>query len=97
MNWTRFRVRRAERRRSGEAPLRCQEMVELITDYLEGALDSAMRARFEQHLRGCDGCAAYLQELQVTIRVVGALRDEHLDPVFRDRLLATFSGTGGSW
>ncbi len=69
----------------------CQEVVELITAYLDGALDPSMRSRFEEHLKSCDGCATYLEELRVTVATLGTLRDEHLDPVFRARLMNAFS------
>jgi hypothetical protein len=82
---------------SRKPPLACQEMVELVTAYLEGALDGANRARFEQHLKACDGCATYLDELRVTVRTIGAIREEQLDPLFRARLLAAFAETAGSW
>lgn len=78
-------------------PLTCQEMVELITDYWEDVLDPPTRARFEHHLASCDGCHTYLQELRATIGTVGALTDEQLDPIFRDRLMAAFTETTGSW
>lgn len=85
------------RPRSTAPRLRCQEMVELVTAYLEGALDNEMRARFEQHLQRCEGCANYLEQLRVTVRTVGAITDEDLDPVFRARLLEAFAETAGSW
>ncbi|AKK26068.1 transmembrane anti-sigma factor [Mycobacterium sp. EPa45] len=75
----------------------CQEMVRLVTDYLEGALDDAQRQRFEDHLRTCDGCTAYLEQLRLTVALVGEIREEHLDPVFRDRLLVAFADTTDTW
>ncbi len=78
-------------------PLSCQEMVELVTLYLEDALDPPTRARFVAHLEGCDGCATYLEELRATVAVLGTITDEHLDPVFRDRLMIAFAETTGSW
>lgn len=77
--------------------LECREMVELVTAYLEEALDDVSRARFEHHLRGCDGCAEYLEQLRVTVHAVGAIREEEIDPVFRSRLLEAFAETAGSW
>ena len=71
-------------------------MVELVTAYLDVAQDTAMRRRFEQHLQGCDGCAAYLEELRVTVATLGALADEQLDPTFRARLIEAFAATAGS-
>lgn len=69
----------------------CQEMVELVTDYLDDALDPPARARFELHLTACDGCATYLEELRAIVTTVGTIRDEHLDPVFRMRLMDAFA------
>ena len=87
------------RRRGGmrSRPLRCEEMVELVTAYLEDALDADDRARFETHLHGCEGCAAYLDQLHATVGTLGGIREEHLDPVYRARLLAAFAETAGSW
>jgi anti-sigma factor RsiW len=52
--------------------LTCQELVELVTDYLEGALPPADRARFEAHLADCPGCDAYLRQMRATLELVGA-------------------------
>ena len=73
--------------------LSCRELVELVTDYLDGALPSRDRARFERHIDGCDGCTAYLEEFRETIRLTGTLRVEQLDPLARATLLARF----GDW
>ena len=51
----------------------CQELVELVTDYLEGALDDDERARFEEHLGECDRCRAYLDQMRMTVRVLSAI------------------------
>jgi predicted anti-sigma-YlaC factor YlaD len=51
----------------------CQEVVELVTDYLEGALSPEDAARFEQHLSLCEGCEAYLDQMRVTIAMVGRI------------------------
>ena len=72
--------------------LACREVVELVTDYLEGSLDDRDRDRFERHLVGCDGCAAYLGQMQVTLRVAGRIEPEAIDPVFRERLMTAFRG-----
>ena len=48
----------------------CQELVELVTDYLEGALSEEDRARFDEHLAECAGCRAYLAQMRSTLRVV---------------------------
>jgi anti-sigma factor RsiW len=76
--------------------LTCREMVDLVSDYLEEALTDHDRARFEQHLVLCDGCAAYLDQMRRTVALVGRLRDNVLDLPSRDRLLETFrTWTGG--
>jgi anti-sigma factor RsiW len=71
-------------------PLTCQELVELVTDYLEGALSGRDRRRFEEHIAGCPHCTAYLDQMRVTIRVVGRLREETLEPRIKEDLLAAF-------
>jgi anti-sigma factor RsiW len=67
----------------------CNELVELVTAYLDGSLDVETRARFDMHLLECDGCENYLEQFRATIGTIGNIRDE-LDPVFRDKLLAAF-------
>jgi anti-sigma factor RsiW len=51
--------------------LTCIEMVELVSDYLEGALPWRTRRRFERHLTGCDGCTSYIEQIRTTIRLAG--------------------------
>jgi predicted anti-sigma-YlaC factor YlaD len=70
--------------------LTCQELVELVTDYLENALSRSDRLRFEEHLRICPGCATYLDQMRLTIQTVGHIREESLDPSLRDQLLDLF-------
>jgi anti-sigma factor RsiW len=55
--------------------LTCQELVELVTDYLEDALPAADRERFEAHLDGCPGCRAYLSQVRATLEAMSALRE----------------------
>ena len=68
----------------------CRELVELVTDYLEGALAQADRARFEEHLEICEPCVAYVEQIRLTIAASGAISDEQLDPEAREELLAAF-------
>jgi len=68
----------------------CREMVELVTDYLEGALSWRERRRFERHIAGCDGCRAYLEQMRQTLRVLGRLDEETISPEARDALLHAF-------
>lgn len=70
--------------------LSCAELVELVTDYLEGALSAADRERFDAHLGDCDGCSAYLDQMRKTVELTGRLREDDLDPRTTDALLATF-------
>lgn len=51
--------------------IRCQELVELVTAYLDGVLSTQERERVDLHLSGCDGCTAYLAQLRATIALLG--------------------------
>jgi anti-sigma factor RsiW len=69
--------------------LTCQEVVELVTEYLDGAMDPRRRARFEAHLTACDGCSAYLEQFRTTITLVSRLdANEVPEPVMADLLSA---------
>jgi anti-sigma factor RsiW len=68
----------------------CRELVELVTEYLDGALPSPDRSRFEQHLLICDGCSAHVDQLRRTRRALGALAEEQLDGAVRSDLLNAF-------
>lgn len=72
--------------------LSCQELVELVTDYLEGALPELERARFEEHVGGCGGCAAYVDQMRETIRLTGRLGVEDVPPEAERALLEAFRG-----
>jgi len=67
-------------------PLVCQEVVELVTDYLEGALSRSDRRRFEAHLADCPHCSEYLAQMRVTIRLTGRLGPDDLSPEMQDDL-----------
>ena len=66
--------------------LACQEVVELVTDYLEGALSAADRRAFEHHLGGCPHCTEYLAQIRETIRLAGRVTPEDLTPRMREDL-----------
>jgi anti-sigma factor RsiW len=68
----------------------CQELVELITDFLDGTLAPSERLRFEAHLRTCSGCAAYIDQMRSTIRLLGKLNEESISAAARHELLTTF-------
>jgi anti-sigma factor RsiW len=70
--------------------LSCQELVELVTDYLEGELPEDQRRRFDQHLATCDGCYAYVDQIRQTIRVTGELGADGLSPQAERALLGAF-------
>lgn len=72
--------------------LSCRELVELVTDYLEGALPEAERVRFEDHIGICEGCGVYLEQIRQTIHVVGRLTEEALPPGAERELLEAFRG-----
>jgi anti-sigma factor RsiW len=71
--------------------LACQEVVELVTAYLEDALDPADRERFEEHLVFCNGCKNYLEQIQTTIALTGRVEDE-LPAELEAELLEAFRG-----
>jgi hypothetical protein len=68
----------------------CREMVELMTDYLEDAMTSDTRERFERHLAGCDGCTNYLGQLREAIRATGMITEEEIPAERKDELLGAF-------
>jgi len=70
--------------------MNCDEFVELVTAYLEGALAPLDEQRFVEHLAECDGCDRYLDQIRTTIGVLGHLPAQRLAPEARDRLLAAF-------
>jgi anti-sigma factor RsiW len=65
----------------------CQELVELITDYLEDALSQGDRQRFEEHLARCPDCRNYLAQMRVTIRLTGALKGDSIPAELRQQFL----------
>ncbi len=69
----------------------CNELVELVTAYLDGSLDAETRARFDTHLLECDGCDSFLQQFRSTVATLGNVgAEDELDPAFRTRLLDVF-------
>jgi len=68
----------------------CQELVELVTDYFDGAMSPPEAALFEQHLNFCDGCDWYVDQMRATIATVGRIEEEDVPTDVRDKLLAAF-------
>jgi anti-sigma factor RsiW len=73
----------------------CQQIVEMVTDYLEGVMRGRLRKRFEAHLAGCDGCDTYLEHMRQVIALTGRLREEEVPAEAMDRLLVAFRGWQG--
>ena len=72
--------------------LSCQELVELVTDYFEGALSEEERLRFDNHIGCCDGCTVYLEQMRVTVSLLGHLPRAALSPKAEAELLEAFRG-----
>jgi anti-sigma factor RsiW len=72
--------------------LTCRELVELVTEYLEGTLAAEERARFEAHLAGCRHCRAYLGQMRLTLAALGRLTEEDVAPAAEATLLRAFRG-----
>jgi anti-sigma factor RsiW len=75
-----------------EREITCQELVELVTDYLDDRMPSNRRLLFEEHLAFCSPCGTYLEQMRMTIRLTGSLREDDLDPTTREAMLAVFRG-----
>lgn len=75
---------------SSERALTCRELTETVTDYLEGTLAPAERARFDAHLERCEGCVSYVTQMRQTIRAVGALDAAEVEASVPDEVLAAF-------
>lgn len=70
--------------------LNCQEVVGLVTEYLEATLLPAAQAQFEQHVADCPGCQTYLEQIQQTIDMLRRLAEEPMFPETRQQLLQIF-------
>ena len=68
----------------------CQELVELVTEYLEGTLAPSERQRFEAHLGRCDGCTTYLEQMRQLIAALGRLTEESIPEQVKQNLLQAF-------
>ena len=77
---------------SSPEDITCREIVELVTDYLEGALQPGEVEAFEMHLAYCDGCTNYLDQMRETIRWSGTLTEDALPPELQEELVRAFSG-----
>jgi anti-sigma factor RsiW len=70
--------------------LDCDRLVELVTDFVEGALDAATERQVVDHLAECEGCSAYLEQMGATARALGELPPDRLPDSARAALLEAF-------
>ena len=68
----------------------CRQAVELMTDYLDGALSSRDRARLEEHLAECPYCGEYLAQIQATVAAAGHVEPDDLSPEALDELVSLY-------
>jgi anti-sigma factor (TIGR02949 family) len=81
----------ADNREPSSEDLACVELVDSLTEYLDGEVNEGERAKLERHLEGCEGCRAALDQFQTVIRLAGRLTDAdvaRIDTLARDRLMA---------
>jgi len=71
-------------------PIPCRELVELVTEHFEGTLTPEQRAAVEAHLGCCEWCRAYLEQIRITVRVVGDVAPEAVDPAVETGLLELY-------
>jgi anti-sigma factor RsiW len=76
--------------------MNCHQLVEAVTEYLEGTMSPDERAQVERHLETCDGCAAYLDQVRETIRLTGRLTEDALPQEARESLLQAFRASRSS-
>lgn len=70
--------------------LTCREIVQLVTEYLEGRMPAETRVRFERHVAICPPCRGFLSQMRETLRLSGQISEESLSPEKRDHILAAF-------
>jgi anti-sigma factor RsiW len=68
----------------------CQELVELVTAYFDGSMSWSERRRFRAHIRGCEHCTAYVEQMRQVIEATGRLTEEDIAPDAREELLTAF-------
>jgi len=74
----------------------CRDLVETVTDYLEGAMPPADRARFEAHLETCPYCVDYVEQLRAIAGGLRGLPEESVAPANREAIVAAFRDWRGS-
>jgi hypothetical protein len=88
----RSRVRAAEARSAVViiSEFSCQDLVELVTEYLEGTLPADVRSAFDLHIAECPSCHEYLEQIRTTIALTGAIAEQNLSAGARDALIDAF-------
>jgi anti-sigma factor RsiW len=70
--------------------LTCQDLSQIVTDYLEGAMNAADRERFDAHLSVCPDCVRYVSQMRATVRTLGRVPAEPIPPEIERKLLERF-------
>ena len=75
---------------SSRAAETCQQVVDLVTEYLDGGLEPHERLAFERHVAICPPCRGYLSQIRRVSRVAGSLTEDHVPERLRSSLLEAF-------
>ena len=73
-----------------EQALTCHEVIELLSNYIEGVLSADDHRRVDDHLALCDGCATYLDQMREAIRLTGMVTEEQVPEEEKAALLTAF-------
>jgi predicted anti-sigma-YlaC factor YlaD len=73
-----------------EQALTCHEVIELLSNYIEGAMSADEQRRVDEHLALCDGCTTYLEQMRESIRLSGMVTEEQVPDDDKASLLAAF-------
>ena len=74
----------------GELEMVCDELVSLVTEYLEGTISEADRRRFELHVAECEWCERYVEQTRAVVAALGQMGEEPADPAALERALRAF-------
>ena len=74
----------------GELEMVCDELVSLVTEYLEGTISEADRRRFEMHVAECEWCERYVEQTRAVVAALGRMGEEPADPAALERALRAF-------
>ncbi len=75
-----------------ELDVACRQVVELVTDYLEGALPASLSSAVQRHLEECPHCVAYVEQMRTTAASLRDVPAESITPAAREELVAAFRG-----